>query len=106
MYEYKAVVKKVIDADTIDLVIDLGFYISVQKRVRVLGIDAPEVNTKEGKEAREFVRSYLQIGMDVIVRTEKDKNDKYGRFLADIIYQDIPLSKVLLDKGLAKPYAG
>lgn len=106
MYEYKAEVKKVVDADTVDLVIDLGFNIKVQKRVRVLGIDAPEVRTDEGKEAKQFVESYLQVGAEVIVRTERDKNDKYGRFLADIIHQGIPLSKVLLDKGLAKPYAG
>lgn len=104
MYEYEVTILRVIDADTIDVSIDLGFDIHVKKRIRVLGIDAPERNTDEGKEATQFVQDYVQIGMKFPARTEKNKNDKYGRWLADINIHGTPLSETLIQKGLAKPY--
>ena len=90
MYQYKAQVKAVIDADTIDVLIDLGFGVHTMQRLRLYGIDAPEMKTEAGKIAKEYVKSVLlgaDASMFVYVRTLKDKKDKYGRKLA-VLYFD------------------
>ena len=96
MYQYKAQVKSVIDADTIDVLIDLGFGVHTMQRLRLYGIDAPEMRTEAGKIAKEYVKSVLlgaDAAMFVYVRTLKDKKDKYGRKLA-VLYFD-PVSMLL-----------
>ena len=92
MYEYKAVVNRVVDGDTLDLNVDLGFKIMYKIRVRLYGIDTPEIfhpscdaERDHGREAKEFVKSKV-LGKEVILRTMKDKTGKYGRYLADINY--------------------
>ena len=88
MYQYKAQVKAVIDADTIDVLIDLGFGVHTMQRLRLYGIDAPEMRSEAGKIAKEYVKSVLlgaDASMFVYVRTIKDKKDKYGRKLA-VVY--------------------
>ena len=102
MYQYKAQVKSVIDADTIDVLIDLGFGVHTMQRLRLYGIDAPEMKTEAGKVAKEYVKSVLlgaDAAMFVYVRTLKDKKDKYGRKLA-VLYFD-PVS-MLLDHDESK----
>ena len=102
MYQYKAQVKSVIDADTIDVLIDLGFGVHTMQRLRLYGIDAPEMKTEAGKIAKEYVKSVLlgaDASMFVYVRTFKDKKDKYGRKLA-VVYFD-PVS-MLLDQDESK----
>ena len=102
MYQYKAQVKAVIDADTIDVLIDLGFGVHTMQRLRLYGIDAPEMKTEAGKVAKEYVKSVLlgaDASMFVYVRTLKDKKDKYGRKLA-VLYFD-PVS-MLLDHDESK----
>ena len=102
MYQYKAQVKAVIDADTIDVLIDLGFGVHTMQRLRLYGIDAPEMKTEAGKIAKEYVKSVLlgaDASMFVYVRTIKDKKDKYGRKLA-VLYFD-PVS-MLLDQDESK----
>ena len=102
MYQYKAQVKAVIDADTIDVLIDLGFGVHTMQRLRLYGIDAPEMKTEAGKVAKEYVKSVLlgaDASMFVYVRTLKDKKDKYGRKLA-VVYFD-PVS-MLLDQDESK----
>ena len=92
MFTYRGEVKAVIDADTIDVLIDLGFGVHTMQRLRLYGIDAPEMKTEAGKIAKEYVRSVL-LGVNgdnfeyVYVRTIKDKKDKYGRKLA-VLYFD------------------
>ena len=96
MYQYKAQVRQVIDADTIDVLIDLGFGVHTMQRLRLYGIDAPEMRTEAGKVAKEYVKSVLlgaDASMFVYVRTLKDKKDKYGRKLA-VLYFD-PVSMLL-----------
>ena len=96
MYQYKAQVKSVIDADTIDVLIDLGFGVHTMQRLRLYGIDAPEMRSEAGKVAKEYVKSVLlgaDASMFVYVRTLKDKKDKYGRKLA-VLYFD-PVSMLL-----------
>ena len=122
IYQYKAYVLKVVDGDTIDLEIDLGFNIRVRERVRLLGIDTPETygvrhdsdQYRAGIIAKQFVESKLiPIGTNdyVIIETEKDKKGKYGRYLARIWYCDDLaqhlwrcINDVLLEEGLARKY--
>ena len=91
MYTYRGEVKAVIDADTIDVLIDLGFGVHTMQRLRLYGIDAPEMKTEAGKIAKEYVKSVL-LGGDafkyVYVRTIKDNKDKYGRKLAVLYWDD------------------
>lgn len=102
MYQYKAQARQVIDADTIDVLIDLGFGVHTMQRLRLYGIDAPEMKTEAGKIAKEYVKSVLlgaDASMFVYVRTFKDRKDKYGRKLA-VLYFD-PVS-MLLDHDESK----
>jgi endonuclease YncB( thermonuclease family) len=105
MYEYLARVERVIDGDTVDLSIDLGFHTYVIKRVRLININAPERFTEEGKLAKAFVENALAVGMEVVIKTKLDSNDKYGRVLGEIfIDKNISLNEMLLMNGLASPY--
>jgi len=89
MYEYRVkTVIAVIDGDTIDVEIDLGFDISITKRVRLAGIDTPESRTtnKEekvlGLEVKELLKKKLKAASNIVIRTEKpDSSEKYGRVL-------------------------
>lgn len=106
MYTYYAKVIKVIDGDTIDLDIDLGFHIRVTKRIRLSFINAPEMNARGGKESKAYVQSFLEDQQQVIIKTELDKTDKYGRLLGEIFLEgsDTSLNKSMLDKGYAALY--
>ena len=96
MYRYNAIVDRVVDGDTVDLSVDLGFRIWRADRFRLYGPDpskpaglnAPELRTPEGKAAKEFLCSVLKPGMEVIVETLKDRQEKYGRYLAVIYFVD------------------
>ena len=102
MYQYKAQVRQVIDADTIDVLIDLGFGVHTMQRLRLYGIDAPEMKTEAGKIAKEYVKSVLlgaDAAMFVYVRTLKDKKDKYGRKLAVLYFEPVSM---LLDHDESK----
>lgn len=106
MFEYAATVVKVIDGDTVDLTVDLGFHVSIAIRTRVLGIDAPETSTSAGKVARDRLREELPVGQSVMIHTAKDPGDKYGRWLARIMGPMGDLSEWMVAKGLAVPYFG
>jgi len=86
IYIYKAELVRVVDGDTVDLIIDLGFDTSRRERFRLYGIDAPEMNTAEGKAAKAWLWDTLQPLEAIYVQTiqleTKAKRDKYGRFLA------------------------
>jgi micrococcal nuclease len=103
MYEYKAIVKKVIDGDTIDVTIDLGFNIQYTERVRLARINAPEMSTEAGKVVKTFMVDTLE-GRDVTIRTQKNTFDKYGRWIAEIFYNDQSINQLLLDKNMAVIY--
>jgi len=111
MFEYKAQLVKVIDGDTIDIDIDLGFHIVLRQRCRLQGVNCPEARglTKEaGDQATEFVRTWFQSGGDpVTVQSSKPyPNDKYGRFLV-VVHGKIAapsLNDALLSSGNAVPY--
>lgn len=81
MYQYKCKVLRVIDGDTVDCSVDLGFRISMEMRFRLFGIDAPELRTEAGKASRAKLLELMPEGSELIVNTQKDKQEKYGRYL-------------------------
>ena len=87
MHTYRATLVKVIDGDTIDVRTDFGFYLSQQMRLRLAGLNTPEVRGPEraaGLAATAFVRERLEGAERIVIRTTK--KGKYGRFIADIHY--------------------
>jgi micrococcal nuclease len=102
MYEYNAQIINVIDGDTLDLKVDLGFYTFIENRFRLPRINTPELSTLEGISAKEFVQQFT--GVSCIIQTTKNPKDKYGRFLAEIFVGGINLSDELIRLGYAKPW--
>lgn len=104
-FEYKHLnVQRVIDGDTIDVMLDLGFSIYHKVRLRLYGINAPEMGTAEGREAKKFLESLIAMEPAVTLRTLKDKTDKFGRYLADLRGAHGSLNRLMIDGGHAKPY--
>ena len=110
MYEYKAIVRKIYDADTVTLDIDLGFYTWIHSQsCRLLGINAPEVTGIEkpqGIISRDALRSWIPLGSEVTIKTYKDDSDKYGRWLVEIFYEGVNINQRLLNEGFAQEYQG
>ncbi len=86
LFTYKAYVNKIIDGDTLIVAFDFQLDNSVSQKLRLRGIDCPEIDTEEGQRARRFVESRLKDCEFVIVKTCKDRSDKYDRYLADVFY--------------------
>jgi len=109
MYEYHAKITSVYDGDgAFGAEIDLGLGIIIKRKIRLYGVDAPEMKTFQysaGKVVRDLVRKLI-LDKKIIIRTKKDASGKYGRLLADIIIDDKDLSELLLSKGYVKPYFG
>lgn len=104
MYKYRATVAKVIDGDTVDFEVDLGFHVHVYIRTRLYGLDAPETSTIEGKQAKAVLRALLPVDTAVVLHTYKDPTDKYGRWLATINIVNGPVQSVndtLVSQGYA-----
>lgn len=102
MYEYSAQIVHVVDGDTVDLKVDLGFYTFIQDRFRLARINCPELSTSEGKEAAKYTLQYL--GAEVTIKTTKNPKDKYGRYIADIYINGVCLNDALVENGHAVPY--
>lgn len=84
-HNYAAVVERVIDGDTLEARIDLGFDTWRVERIRLRGIDAPEMNTPQGKRSKAFVEQALKRTEKIVVHTYK--TDVYARYVADVFYQ-------------------
>ena len=114
MYEYNAKVTHVVDGDTIDLSIDLGFDIWYNSRVRFVGIDTPESRTrdleekKRGLAAKDRVLELCPVGGDVVLRTSKDGKGKFGRILGEIFVPGVvqSVNQLLIEEGHAVEYFG
>lgn len=114
MYEYRCKVLRIVDGDTIDVDIDLGFGIWIHKeRVRLAGIDTPESRTRDltekafGLAAKQFVKDIMPIGSQQIIKTQKDKTGKFGRILGDFkLDNDVLLSQLMIERYYAVPYFG
>ncbi|MBW2730922.1 MAG: thermonuclease family protein [Deltaproteobacteria bacterium] len=112
-YVYKATVERVIDGDTLLLVIDLGFHVLKRQRVRLARLDTPPLGEKAGRDARDFVRDTLAKVPFVVVKT--NKVDLYGRYVGHIFYapgveneqrvfsKGRHLNAELVRKGFAQP---
>jgi micrococcal nuclease len=114
MFEYQCKIVRVIDGDTTDVDIDLGFGVWMKKqRVRFYGVDTPESRTSDKEEkvyglmAKEFVKSYLPKGSTQVLRTHKDGVGKYGRILGEFLVDDsTTVNQLLIDKHHAVAYFG
>lgn len=118
LYTYKAYLTRVVDADTPWAEIDLGLGGVTLQKMRLRGIDAPEISTAAGRRAKRFVEKLLKPCPFIVVKTYKDQSDKYDRYLVDIFYlagENDPqvvasegkfLNQELLDAGLAGRYEG
>lgn len=105
MYEYRAKKIKVQDGDTIKLDVDLGFNAHIHSWIRLAHVDAPELKEAKGAEAlRRF--DELTEG-ELVIKTTKDRTEKYGRMLA-VIHNaaGINVGEQMIDEGLARPYEG
>ena len=114
IYRIKSVTK-VVDGDTIDADIDLGFDISLSKRIRLAGIDTPEsrtTNAKEkarGLESKEWLKKALEGAKDIIIKTElPDSTEKYGRIIGHLFIngQETSLNNQMITSGYALAYDG
>jgi micrococcal nuclease len=108
MYEYKAKVLDVHDGDTITAMVDLGFHIQIEVKVRFFGINAPELkgDTKNKALISKNRVIDLILNKDIIIKTHKDKQEKYGRWLGDIYLPNttISINQILINEGLAIPF--
>ena len=111
MYEYKSVIVKVVDGDTVDVDIDLGFDVWLRnQRIRLYGIDTPECRTRNKQEkahgllAKAYVQKALIVGRTYALTT-KEKG-KFGRFLGEFKTGKGAITKLLIKERLAVPYAG
>jgi micrococcal nuclease len=108
-------IHKIVDGDTIDASIDLGFDISLEKRIRLAGVDTPEsrtTNLKEkamGLESKEWLKKKLEGAKDIIIKTElPDSTEKYGRIIGHLFIngQETSLNNQMIDEGYALAYDG
>lgn len=118
MYEYKALINRVVDGDTVDIDIDVGFGIWIKdERVRVMGIDTPESRTSDktekkfGLAAKERLKELIPEGTIQILKTEvnkdgEDAKGKFGRILGDFLVDGKRITETLVEEGHAVAYHG
>jgi micrococcal nuclease len=116
MFEYYVKkVTKVVDGDTIDVEIDLGFDISFSSRVRLAGIDTPESRTADkmekalGLEAKDYLKKQIESAKTVVIKTEKmDSSEKYGRILGWVFLDgsEVSMNEKMIEDGHAWGYLG
>ena len=119
MYEYRCKIDRVVDGDTVDVDIDLGFGIWLRKeRVRLHGIDTPESRTRDleekkyGLAAKSYVQSFLPVGSMQTLRTTKDDKGKFGRILGEFVVYDTvtdssrTLNQIMIDEHYGVEYYG
>ena len=118
MYEYRATVNRVVDGDTVDIDIDLGFGVWMKdERVRVMGIDTPESRTSDkvekvfGLAAKDRLKELIPEGSIQVLKTEVDRDGedakgKFGRILGDFIVEGERITDILVNEGHAVEYFG
>lgn len=108
-------IHKVVDGDTIDADIDLGFDISLTKRIRLAGVDTPESRTtdanekKLGLESKDWLKHRLEFAKDIIIRTElPDSTEKYGRIIGHLFIngEETSINNQMISEGYAWEYDG
>ena len=119
MHEYNCTIRRVVDGDTVDVDIDLGFDMWIHnERVRLFGIDTPESRTRDLEEkkaglfAKDVVLHYLPEGSKQVLRTHKDKVGKYGRVLGEFVIYDsladrqTTINQFMVDHKIGVEYSG
>lgn len=115
MYQYKAIITKVIDGDTVDVDIDLGFEVWLKnQRIRLYGIDTPESRTSDKVEkvfgllAKNKILEFCPIGSEIILQTKTDDSrGKYGRILGELVTKDgINVNEYFIENNYAVAYFG
>jgi micrococcal nuclease len=112
-YTYKAIVVRVVDGDTVDVDIDLGFGVWFSnQRIRLLGVDTPECRTRDltekkfGLLAKSIVEGFCPVGKDILLQTELDDKGKFGRILGIILSDDVNVNEYLVENHYAVAYEG
>lgn len=103
-FVYKATLLSVYDGDTMTVMADLGFHVQIALKLRLLGIDAPEIGTPCGKPARDFLRALAMPPL--VIKTYKDAGDKYGRWLAEVYSDGRLINDYMIEAGHAVAYDG
>lgn len=105
MYEYAATIARVVDGDTVHAEVDFGCDTYRRMTLRLYGINAPELNTAAGKEARAFLAEMVE-GRAVTLHTVKDRTEKYGRYLATLFIagKQQSVNETMVATGHAVPY--
>ena len=117
MYEYKCKILRVVDGDTVDVDIDLGFGVWMRnQRIRMYGIDAPESRTSNqtekvyGVASKRFLEGMCDDKNGLVLRTHKDKKGKFGRILGELWrttdYADQSINEYMIEKYHAVRYMG
>ncbi len=111
MYEYRATITRVIDGDTVEALVDLGFGVLTDQTFRLYGINAPETRG-ESRDAGKAATEYLRLLIDkhtgnsstLTIQTHKDRQEKYGRYLAVLVANGMNLNVGMINAGHAVPY--
>lgn len=106
MYQYKAKIIDVYDGDTVTAMVDLGFYHYQQMKFRLYGINTPEIRGEErekGLLVRDILRAMI-LDKEVTINSYKDKQEKYGRYLANIVIEGLDVNLWLVENGHAQEY--
>ena len=119
MYEYRATLLKIVDGDTVDVDIDLGFGVVLSnQRIRLYGIDTPESRTRDleekkcGKLASKYIEDHIQVSSTFTLRSRLDGKGKYGRILGELICfvpefdREMSINDAMITKRLAVEYHG
>ena len=118
MYEYKSKILRVVDGDTVDVDIDLGFGVWLHKeRVRIMGIDTPESRTRDkvekkfGLASKARLKELMPIGSIQVLKTQidksgEDKKGKFGRILGDFMIDTKLVTDIMISEGYAVAYHG
>ena len=113
MYEYNCKIDRVVDGDTVDVDIDLGFDVwMLKQRIRLYGVDTPESRTRDAEEkvfgnlAKNFVQVRLPVGSNQVLRTKLDGKGKFGLILGEFVIGETTLNSLLIESNNAVKYHG
>ena len=112
MYTYNAKLDRVVDGDTIDALVDLGFNTWKKVRIRMMGIDAPESRTRDKEEkkyglmAKDYITRLLDDEGGIVLKTHKDGKGKFGRILGELWYGEVNINEKMIEEHHAVRYMG
>jgi micrococcal nuclease len=112
MFQYTAKLVRVVDGDTVDFAVDLGFNVWINERFRLLGIDTPELSSSDPEvrvKAAAAKQALITLLLDtsvVTIETKKQKGDKYGRWLAVVKVEGMSVNEEMVRLGHAVTYDG